>query len=278
VAAHEAGHELVRRVLLGDKYKSDFITVIPGVEMIGRTWIYYAGLAQHEKTHSFMMNREAALRELAVLMAGFLGEQNVRIGTRHSSGKSSDITLATQFAESMVLKWGLEPKWGTMSSDSQNLSDDRRKFKEQLVINILKEAEELARKTIQVNREVHLELTRQLAKRGELKAEDLKKIYEGFTLRDVKDWNSSMKPRMRVADLTHNVELIPEVDIPDVANIDDIIEADRKAQVEKAQIPRPLPILSDFGSQKNVIQVALDKVKATEFESSSSQSCRAFFN
>ncbi len=71
---HESAHEIVNKVLLGDKIKSKGVSVLPGVVEIGGEWIRYEGLASHEQVEHSVPTRELILARLAVILAGEQGE------------------------------------------------------------------------------------------------------------------------------------------------------------------------------------------------------------
>lgn len=103
-AYHEAGHEIVNKILLGDKMKSGGVSILPGVTEIEGQWLRYEGIARHEQTESLNPTREVVLAKIAVLLGGEAAEKLVTKNARHTAGISNDIERATSLARSAVLK------------------------------------------------------------------------------------------------------------------------------------------------------------------------------
>lgn len=254
-AAHEAGHEIVGRVLLGDKYVSDFITIIPGVVKIQDQWIYYLGLASKQEVEKLQINYEAGIHLIAQLMAGFEGERAISVGRRHSIGKSNDIQRAQQIAEMMVVSWGLVPEWGYSGEDLSKMSEGRKRLKERLVTKILEEGRVLAEQTLKANQSTHFEMTRRLSRMGEIRKAGLEEVYKDVPVN--KDIDAikkiSLADGSKQAAGSHRIELIPDVNLPveELANINNLIDIERQNEIAKARVVKPLPIFSNFNTGKN---------------------------
>lgn len=291
-AAHEGrGHELVRRVLLGDKMRSEFITIIPGVTMIDGKWLYYLGLASSAQVEQMNYNRDTFIRNIAVYLAGYVAEQESTADGKHDAGKRNDTERATEMARNMVLKWGLEPEWGTASESVAELSESRKLLLEKLVKNILKEGEDLARAAIRANRDVGLEITRELARKGRLETKDLDAIYDRMGVVEV---SKSDVPKLlengpvKTTSKDHRINLIPELQLEksEIADLDTIINRERDQQIAKARTPKQLPVFTDFSEMKLIDRVAKavnsSKVSGEKQEVKSQAkvaagSCKAFF-
>lgn len=185
-AFHEAGHEVVNKVLFRDKMKSGGVSVLPGVSEIGGRWIMYEGLARRELVESLTYTRETVLSQLAVLLGGEAAEQLVTKNARHSAGVSDDIERATALARRAILSWGLSDKWGRTSADAKStdafingLSESRRRILEKEVQSFMEQGRALARSVLISNYDnVFMSVGVHLAKKGEVGGEALEKFYE----------------------------------------------------------------------------------------------------
>lgn len=185
-AYHEAGHEIVNKILLGDKMKSGGVSILPGVTEIGGQWLRYEGIARQEQTESLNPTREVVLAKIAVLLGGEAAEKLVTKNARHTAGISNDIERATSMARSAVLKWGLSEAWGVTGPGGQDLdkfisglSEERRKLLETEVHRLVEEGRALARSVLIANYEnLFLPMGSHLAKKGEIRGEVLERFYQ----------------------------------------------------------------------------------------------------
>lgn len=185
-AFHEAGHEVVNKVLLGDKIRSDGISILPGVTEIGGKWIRYAGVARQQNIEEMTPTREVIISRIAVLLGGEAGEVLSTKNSRHSAGISNDIERAAALARTAVLSWGLSEKWGVTSLGGQELdkfvvglSEERRKILEEEVHTLLEEGRKLARSVLMANFDaIFNPVAMHLAKKGEVSGEALERFYQ----------------------------------------------------------------------------------------------------
>jgi hypothetical protein len=186
VAYHEAGHDLVRHVFLGDAKKSMGISVIPGVDWISGRWIYYLGVARSERLRYLSSNREVVLRDMAILFGGTVAQELVTQGARHDAGKSNDLERATSLARMAIFYWGLAPHVTQevvghnvdLENYIQNLDPETFAAYRKELAKMLSEARLLARSALLVNYDQLVELGKTLAEKGELTKEDLERFYE----------------------------------------------------------------------------------------------------
>jgi ATP-dependent Clp protease ATP-binding subunit ClpA len=265
-AYHEAGHELVRRVLFGDRYKSLRISIIPGVTEIAGHMIVYEGIASYDQEKKFSYTKEAILRELAVLMGGTAAQQLASRNFIDDAGKSSDTQRATDLAQRAILKWGLSEIWGTEAvpvdmSINQfvgTFSDSKRQKYEQAVHDLLKQSREMADAALLTNMNVLKPLGAELAKRGQMVDTDLEAFYaknsvdgNGFAgLLKSADVMKAEKDKWiddtAVEGRPLNASLSKHMMRPDsVANIDKIIADQKAAEIAKVVLPEKLPIANN---------------------------------
>lgn len=185
-AFHEAGHEIVNKILLGDRMESRGISILPGVAPIGGRWISYLGIARREQTETMEYTREVVVAKIAVLMGGEAGELLSTKTERHSAGKSNDIERATALARTAVLQWGLSESWGHTAPDSSNvnqfiqgLSNTRKNLLEKEVRVLLDAGRLLARQVLIANYETLLNpIASHLAEKGEVSGRVLERLYK----------------------------------------------------------------------------------------------------
>lgn len=201
-AYHEAGHEIVNRILLGDKIKAGGISIIPGVVEINGNWILYEGLARHRQVEKMTSTPEVVIARMAVIMGGEAGEMLVTKTERLTAGKSNDIQRATSLARKAILTAGLSEKWGHTAPEHQSLdgyvnglSEARRRVLEKEVALMLEEARTLARRVLIANyNSLFNPLGAHLAEKGEIKGEALERFY-----RRVEVANKIVVPGMKLA-------------------------------------------------------------------------------
>lgn len=280
-AIHESGHEFIGRLLLGDKHKSDFITVIPGVTEINGEWIYYAGLRSAENIERLIYTKEAVERVIAGLLGGEVAQTIFSKGQRNDAGKSNDIERATQIAQRAVLEWGLSPAWGNRSvtkEQVQSLSESDRNLLNTEVKKILNRSRNLAYNVLLKNREVFSELASDLIEQGEIRSEGLEAFYSKNASRMVPIDNQERDSTKVDARLlpegynnpeyrkTHNVEPADFFKVPSkIANIDDFVKAEKVREIAKARRPKKLPILENFkGSGTSQLALPAPDVKSQD--------------
>ncbi|MCB0341766.1 MAG: AAA family ATPase [Pseudobdellovibrionaceae bacterium] len=265
-AFHEAGHELVRQIYLGDLYDHELITIVPGVTEIAGEWIYYAGLASHQKQTQASMTREVALREMAVLFGGEVAQTLVTKGARHDAGKSNDMERATKMAYVAILNWGLSEAWGpsavhrdviekVLDHFKAGLTSQRRKLLDREVDRMLKEARELARLALLTNIDNALiPMGQTLAEKGTLNKDDLNQFYKDHSV--VKEGDAgfggflkthtgtALKARMahRNKRFGRDGEFLDSIPQPSsIANIVKLTQAKKQKQVDSVEISNDIP-------------------------------------
>lgn len=185
-AYHEAGHELVREVFLGDMEITRGISIIPGVTEIGMKWIVYAGIAKSEDTQRIRYNEETFLRRMAILFGGEVAETLTSKGGNHSEGKSNDIERATQMARAAILEWGLSERFGrhakspdqSYSEYVATLSEEKKRIYEEELDRYLKKARALAEEAILSNWKTFVDMGKSLAEIGDMSKEQVYEVYE----------------------------------------------------------------------------------------------------
>lgn len=262
---HEAGHNLQRRAVFGDKFKATLVSRIPGVIIENDNPLVYEGVAISEQLEKLGYNKEAVVEQLSVLFAGEVAETLVTKDARHDAGKSDDIARATHLAEKAVLEWGLSEKWGSrvVKPDQRNtLSDAERKLVGEEVSALLKQGRLLAVATLSQpdNFEVLKTLGVEIIKKAELKEKDIDRFYAEYDSRiqfpqniwQVIDEESKKQGAIKPEPLTgfakkknHSIEFKEGVLVPrEFADINAIIADKKKRVLAKIELPKDLPIFS----------------------------------
>jgi hypothetical protein len=185
-AFHEAGHELVNKVLLGDRMESKGISILPGFIEIDGRWIAYEGIARREQTETLAPTREVIMAKIAVLLAGESAELLSTKGARHSAGKANDIERASNLARTAILQWGLSDKWGITAPDAAGmnqfilgLSNSKKNLLEKEVRSMLEEGRLLAKQVLVANYDSFLNpMAAHLAEKGEISGRVLERFYQ----------------------------------------------------------------------------------------------------
>ena len=270
VAFHEAGHELVRHILLGDKYEPLKITIVPGVAEIAGRWIHYAGLASSDKTEAMSITREVVLSEMAVLIAGHTAQEIVTKGGVSDAGKSNDMERATLLAQNAILKWGLSKEIGLaavpegmgITEALLQMSDSKRTRVEAEVDQMIQEAKRRATRVLIENFSLRLlPMGIELAEKGTLYQEAIDKYYvreselseadrkEVETYRGRNGLISRSRVLMAVFRYfyrnhkTRDGKFLPVIPMPEkLADISEITEKKRQEAIREVQVPHNLPI------------------------------------
>lgn len=180
-AYHESGHAVVGIVVKsGDPV--DKVTIIPRGTSLGSTMYL-------PKKNRLSYWKHELHERLAVLMAGRVAEE-IFVGDV-SSGAQNDIERATQIARSMVCKWGMSDKLGTVAYEEGSegasygygqdhhekpYSDETAKSIDSEIRQILDSAYETARKIILENREAVELMTQMLMEFETLDSDDVVEI------------------------------------------------------------------------------------------------------
>lgn len=178
-AYHESGHAVVGLVVKsGDPI--DKVTIIPRGVSLGSTMFL-------PKKNRVSYWKQELHDQLAVLMGGRVAEE---IFVKDiSSGAQQDIERATQLARSMVCKWGMSDKLGTVAYDEQSdsygmygehhdksYSDETAKAIDAEVRSILDGAHQLATKIIKEHAAQVELMTQMLMEFETLDSEDIQEI------------------------------------------------------------------------------------------------------
>ncbi|MDZ4678352.1 MAG: hypothetical protein SGI74_12685 [Oligoflexia bacterium] len=285
-AYHEAGHELVRRVLFGKKFQSQRLTIMPGVAEIMGQWIVYLGLAQHEKKEYFKQGLEAVIRDMAVNAGGYVAQMLIDKHGGHDAGKSNDMEQSMELAVDTVLRSGLSEAWGktalphgkSVNEFLQTLSDADRKLYQTEIRKLFVESELLARQVLLNNFDsVLAPLALTIAKEGDLNQERIEKFYQEYDSKI--DYKSHMKlsnrwyamaqlkmSELRNFSLNPRRSLDPEfkagVPLPlGVARIKEITDKRRDDLVNQVVFPENIPLqngkMMDLNSAREKALVAL---------------------
>lgn len=261
-AVHEAGHNILMRLLLSDKIDVEFLSIVPGVTSILNEYIFYLGIAEFEDKQEMEWTRQAVIEMLAVDAAGAAAQRFVTKGAIDDAGKSNDRKQATFLARKAVMQWGLSPRFSQHieyndPKDLMMLSEADKTIISEEVSKLIQEGEKLADNVIKANPDLLLTLANVLLEKGEMTSEELNKFYE-----DNKDkvvaidapgsmtkpslWErmtsaaSSMMGRSNEAK-THNPEFIDGIRLTDnIASIDSLVskaKAEQLAKVHKPEIP-----------------------------------------
>ena len=282
VAFHEAGHEIVRRILLGDKYDASFISIVPGVTQIQGSWVRYLGIASSEN-HTFVEpTRQNIINELAVKAAGEMAEDIVAKGGRSTGGKQNDMTRSTHLAYRAILCLGLSDKFGVMScpngsslEDMQrwmetSLPENKKKLVDDEVNAWLEEARKLARDVLVGNLELLEGMAVDLAEKGTLEAQELEQFYTNYNgdILHPKDLSPLVKLKRfswsrfftRFSHIwmknDHKEPMfVPGVKMPEkIADISEIVRDKKQLALESVDVPNNIPVAKNADELRQRIE------------------------
>ena len=164
VAYHEIGHALVAALQTGSE-PVEKITIIP------RTSGALGYTMQVPKDEKNLYTREDLINHITTLCGGRAAEEV--IFNEVSTGAANDIEKATETARSMITQYGMADEFGMVKfqdsgsrymgdSGNMNCSEETRKEVDDLMVKIVKSAQEDARKLISENRDAMKELAEYL--------------------------------------------------------------------------------------------------------------------
>ncbi|MBK7843546.1 MAG: AAA family ATPase [Bdellovibrionales bacterium] len=266
-AFHEAGHEVVRKVLFGNTRSHKRITLKPGVTEIGEQIVYFLGEAVNNPTKELTFSRAVVLREIAAKFGGDVAQSLLTKGGSGDAGKSNDLERATSLAQTAILRWGLSKKWGpqTMPSDPNvsmesyiaGLPEERKKLLSREVNQWMAEGRELARRALLANLDnLVIPLGSQLLEKLTMEREDLDKFYETHQVfaegspeyrNPLRRWTGTAL-RARLSPFIHSPstlvpELLPGISTPEsVADISSILKQHKEMEVSEVALPPDLPV------------------------------------
>lgn len=161
VAYHEIGHALVAALQTGSE-PVEKITIIP------RTSGALGYTMQVPKDEKNLYTREDLINHITTLCGGRAAEEV--IFNEVSTGAANDIEKATETARSMITQYGMAEEFGMVKfqdsgsrymgdNGNMNCSEETRKEVDDLMVKIVKSAQDNARKLIADNREAMKELS-----------------------------------------------------------------------------------------------------------------------
>ena len=161
VAYHEIGHALVAALQTGSE-PVEKITIIP------RTSGALGYTMQVPKDEKNLYTREDLINHITTLCGGRAAEEV--IFNEVSTGAANDIEKATETARSMITQYGMADEFGMVKfqdsgsrymgdNGNMNCSEETRKEIDDLMVKIVKSAQDNARKLIEDNRDAMKELS-----------------------------------------------------------------------------------------------------------------------
>ena len=161
VAYHEIGHALVAALQTGSE-PVEKITIIP------RTSGALGYTMQVPKDEKNLYTREDLINHITTLCGGRAAEEV--IFNEVSTGAANDIEKATETARSMISQYGMAEEFGMVKfqdsgsrymgdNGNMNCSEETRKEIDDLMVKIVKSAQDNARKLIADNRDAMKELS-----------------------------------------------------------------------------------------------------------------------
>lgn len=161
VAYHEIGHALVAALQTGSE-PVEKITIIP------RTSGSLGYTMQVPKDEKNLYTREDLINHITTLCGGRAAEEV--IFNEVSTGAANDIEKATETARSMITQYGMADEFGMVKfqdsgsrymgdNGNMNCSEETRKEIDDLMVKIVKSAQDNARKLIADNRDAMKELS-----------------------------------------------------------------------------------------------------------------------
>ena len=161
VAYHEIGHALVAALQTGSE-PVEKITIIP------RTSGALGYTMQVPKDEKNLYTREDLINHITTLCGGRAAEEV--IFNEVSTGAANDIEKATETARSMITQYGMADEFGMVKfqdsgsrymgdNGNMNCSEETRKEVDDLMVKIVKSAQDNARKLIADNRDAMKELS-----------------------------------------------------------------------------------------------------------------------
>ncbi len=172
IATHISGH-VVASLFMSTKHRIEEVSITPHKKRI--TW------NNDNKKYS---SKTELMEKLAVLMAGRAAEREI-IGDI-STGASKDIKIATKIATKMVVVYGMDSKFGTISIKGINLKKYDLLSEKILsdiydqISQIIKEAEKSSSKLIHVHRELVEKLIQVLIEKETVTGEEIQQIYNEY--------------------------------------------------------------------------------------------------
>ncbi len=181
-AYHEAGHAVLQ-VLLKDADPLHKVTIIPRGQSMGATY----SLPEKDR---YGYSRRYLLATMRVLCGGRIAEE--RNTGDISSGASMDIRMATSFAKTMVLKWGMSERLGFVNyagadereyfMPDKDYSPETARVIDEEVRKMIDEAYSDAKRLLEENWESVVSIAEALLTIETLSKEDVDKLLRGESI------------------------------------------------------------------------------------------------
>ena len=183
VSYHEIGHALVA-AMQTDSAPVHKITIVP------RTSGALGYTMQVDEGEQFLMSRDELFNRIATLTGGRTAEE--LICNTVTTGASNDIQQATRLARAMVTRYGMSDRYDMMELETVNgrylggdasaaCSDATSAEVDKVVLEMIKEAHEKARKIISENLDIMHEAARFLMEKETITGEEFMAIVHRHT-------------------------------------------------------------------------------------------------
>ncbi len=179
-AYHEAGHALVASVL----EHADPVHKISIISR-GRAAGYTLKLPLEDKK---MHSKKEFLDDIATSLGGYVAEELVFGDV--TTGPSNDLEVLTNLARSMVARWGMSEKVGTVALDSEKAqfgekpySEETAKLIDEEVRRIVDEAKERVRKILTEYRELLDKIAETLIEKETIEREEFEELLKQYGIK-----------------------------------------------------------------------------------------------
>ncbi len=176
-AYHEAGHALVASVL----EHSDPVHKISIISR-GRAAGYTLKLPIEDKK---MHSKKEFMDDISVSLAGFIAEEMVFDDV--TTGPSNDLEVLTNLARSMVARWGMSEKLGTVALDTEKSSFSEKPYSEDTarqideeVRKIIEVAKDKARRILEEKRELLDRIARELIEKETIERDEFEALLKEY--------------------------------------------------------------------------------------------------
>ena len=185
IAYHEAGHALVARLLPHADPVQKISIVARGMSL---------GQTKQLPTEDRYLTTRSQIRDmLATLLGGHSAEE--LIFNEMTTGAQNDIERATKLAQAMVTSFGMSDKLGPRTfgnkeemvflgreiAEQKDYSDETAKQIDDEIHNIIREAQETARKILTENKDRLVSIAKKLIAQETLEGEELEKAFGKVT-------------------------------------------------------------------------------------------------
>ena len=185
IAYHEAGHALVARILPHADPVQKISIVARGMSL---------GQTKQLPTEDRYLTTRSQIRDmLATLLGGHSAEE--LIFNEMTTGAQNDIERATKLAQAMVTSFGMSDKLGPRTfgnkeemvflgreiAEQKDYSDETAKQIDDEIHNIIREAQETARKILTENKDRLVSIAKKLIAQETLEGEELEKAFGKVT-------------------------------------------------------------------------------------------------